>query len=79
MSISVATPLWAYLSESPRSEPLDADAIVREIITNAGILADVTPSGDRFALVALPLHLLQALPTVVPAPARPLPLFERRA
>lgn len=79
MTIQVATPLRAYLSECGVQENphfLDAETIVRELIRHAGVLAVVAPSGDRFALVALPPHLLNALSAYVPAPPQPLPLFD---
>lgn len=79
-AISIATPLQTFLSESPRSGPLlDAETIVRELITRAGLLSDVAPSGDRFVLVALPPRLLEALAAHLPPAPQPMPLLEWRA
>lgn len=79
-AISLATPLRAYLSESPQPErPLDADALVRGLIANAALLPDVAPGGDHFLLVALPPRLLEALAAHVPPAPRPMPLLELRA
>jgi len=61
-----------------RSAPLDADAIVRELIKHAGIMPDTTPDGWHVVLVALPPHLLQALAAHVPLAPQPMPLLEWR-
>lgn len=67
MTLQVATPLRAYLAESPQPEPpLDAADLVRELIARAGVLPDAAPGGDRFLLVALPPALLHALAAHLP-------------
>lgn len=79
MTLSVALPLRAHLADLPQKPvtPIDADALVRELITHAGILPDTTADGCRVVMVALPAHLLAALSAYV-APPTPeaLPLLE---
>lgn len=80
MTLQVATPLRAYLAQSPQPEPpIDAATLVRELAANAGVLPDSAPGGDRFLLVALPPRLLEALAAHAGPAIDPMPLFPGRA
>lgn len=82
-AVSIAVPLGTYLAESKRGidspSSLDADAVVRELVANAGILPDTTTDGCHVVMVALSPRLLEALAAHVPPVPQPMPLLEWRA
>jgi len=76
-TLQIASPLGAHHADFSQTHPhIDADALLRAIATNAGVLADSAPGGDHFLLLALPPSLLAALSAYVPPAPEALPLLE---